>query len=253
MTTYIKGALLSYKALFTWLNPLGYVSSRIVRPIGLAIACVSLADYYGAAIGRMLIGASLLAGASAVIYGMALAVGNERSYGTLGTWLASPQNKLGAACQRALPHIADGVVGGLCTYLVCCALYGSLPIGVPAYTGLLSLAVVTTAGLGLALSALALLIEDLFIGPNVADLVLMMLTGTLIPHDRLPAFLQPLSEVLPVTHVMAAVAGRLAGGSWNGGEFLVELGVGAGWFAVSSLFMMWAVQRATHRLGRSSG
>ena len=29
-----QGALLSYRALFTWLNPLGYISSRIVRPVG---------------------------------------------------------------------------------------------------------------------------------------------------------------------------------------------------------------------------
>lgn len=252
MNTYIKGALLSYKALFTWLNPLGYLSSRIIRPIGLAIACVSLANYYGAAIDRMLVGASLLAGASAVIFGMALAVGNERSYGTLGIWLASPQNKLGAVCQRALPHIVDGVLGGLCTYLVCCALYGSLPIGVLPYTGLLSLAVVTTACLGLALSALALLVEDLFVGPNVADLVLMMLTGTLIPYDRLPAFLQSVGDVLPLTHIMAAVTGRLAGERWDGGQLLVELGVGAGWFVLSSLFMLWAVRRGRHHVGQSA-
>ncbi|MEU3608354.1 ABC transporter permease [Streptomyces sp. NPDC035033] len=251
MTTYIKGALLSYKALFTWLNPLGYLSSRIVGPIGMSIAFVSLANHYGAAIGRMLVGASLLAGSSAVLYGMALAVGNERSYGTLGIWLTSPQNKLGAACQRAVPHVVDGVLGGLCTYLVCCGLYGSMPVGMVPYTGLLALAVVTTACLGLALSALALLVEDLFIGPNMADLVLMTLTGTLIPYDRLPAFLQPVADLLPLTHIMACVTGRLAGGDWDGGELLKAVGAGAGWFVASSLFMAWAVRQAARRLGRA--
>lgn len=251
MTRYLRGALLSYRALFTWLNPVGYLSSRIVRPIGLAIVCVSLAGYYGAAVDRMLVGASLLAGATAVIYGMALAVGNERSFGTLGIWLASPQNKLGAVVQRALPHVVDGVVGGLCTYLVCCALYGSLPIDVLSYTGVLSLTVVTTACLGITLSALAMLIEDLFIGPNVADLGLMLLTGTLIPYQRLPGLLQEVADLLPITHGMKAVTGQLAGRGWDNGQLLAELCVGAGWFALGSVFMLWAVRRARYHLGRS--
>lgn len=251
MTTYLRGAALSYKALFTWLNPAGYLSSRIVRPIGLAIVCVSLASHYGAAVDRMLVGASLLAGATAVVYGMALAVGNERSYGTLGIWLASPQNKLGAVVQRALPHVVDGVVGGLCTYLVCCALYGSLPIDVASYTGVLSLTVVTTACLGLTLSALAMLVEDLFIGPNVADLGLMLLTGTLIPYQQLPGVMQRLADLLPLTHAMAAVTGRLAGRGWDGGLLLAEVGVGAVWFGLGSVLVLVAVRRATHHLGRS--
>ncbi|MGW7259941.1 ABC transporter permease [Streptomyces sp. NPDC054834] len=247
MTTVLKGALLSYKALFTWLNPLGYLSSRLARPVGMAIAFISLSSYYGASIGRMLIGSSLLAGAGAVVYGMALSIGNERSYGTLGIWLAAPQNKLATACERALPHIADGVFGGLWTYLVCGLLYGELPIEVLPFTGLLALSVVTTAGFGVALSALALVVEDLFIGPNSAELVLMMLTGTLVPYDRIPSFLRPVSDVLPLTHIMAAVTGRLAGAHWDGGQLLVEVAVGAGWFAVSSCFMVWAVKRAAHR------
>ncbi|MFE7269460.1 ABC transporter permease [Streptomyces sp. NPDC057623] len=247
MTTVLRGALLSYKALFTWLNPLGYLSSRIVRPVGMAIAFISLSSYYGAAIGRMLIGSSLLAGAGAVIYGMALSVGNERSYGTLGIWLASPQSKLAAASQRALPHIADGVFGGLWTYLACGLLYGEMPIGVLPFTGLLTLAVLTTAGFGLALSALALVVEDLFIGPNAAELVLMMLTGTLVPYDRLPGFLQPVSDLLPITHIMAAVTDRLSGSGWDTRQLFAEAAVGAGWFVVSSCFMFWTVKRATHR------
>src|SRR5450830_1565129 len=170
-TTTLHGSVLSYKALFNWLNPLGYISSRLVRPVGMAIAFTSLSSYYGAAIGRTLVGASLLAGVGAVLYGMALSTGNERSFGTLGIWLASPQNKWGAACQRAMPHLLDGFFGGMCTYLVCSLLYGSIPIPLPAFAGLLAVSVTTTFGLGLSLSALALLIEDVFIGPNTAELV----------------------------------------------------------------------------------
>ncbi|EFL13344.1 ABC transporter permease [Streptomyces sp. C] len=242
----LHGAALSYRALFTWLNPLGYLSSRIVRPIGTAIAFISLSTHYGAAAGRMLIACSLLAGAGAVVYGMALSIGNERSFGTLGIWLASPQNKLASACQRALPHIVDGIVGGLCTYLVCCLLYTTLPMGVAEFSGLLAVGVLTTAGFGLSLSALALVVEDLFVGPNTAELILMILSGTLVPQDRLPGFLVPVSQAMPLSHVMSAVERSLAGRAY-GAALPAELLVGAVWFAVGVLFLHLAVRRASAR------
>jgi ABC-2 type transport system permease protein len=243
----LRGALLSYKALFSWLNPLGYISSRIVRPIGTAIVFTSLSAYYGANIGRMLVGASLLAGSIAVIFGMTLAVGNERSYGTLDIWLASPQGKLGATCERALPHLADGLIGGLCTYLVCCMFYGTMPIGVLPFLGLLVLGLVTTAGFSLGLSALALVTEDILVGPNAAEIMLMVLSGTLIPYDRLPGFLRPLSEIVPLALIMKAVVKRLSGRGWDGRELLVEIAVGISWFALSSICMHWVVRRVTGR------
>jgi ABC-2 type transport system permease protein len=240
----VQGALLSYRALFTWLNPLGYISSRLIRPIGIAVVFTSLYSYNGAGIGRVLVGASLLAGAGAVIYGMALSVGNERAFGTLRIWLASPQNKLAAVCQRALPHMADGFVGGLCTYLACCLLFGALPLPLPMFCGLLAISLVSAFGFSLALSAVALVVEDLFIGPNMAELILMVASGTLVPPKNLPGFLQPVSDILPLTHVMNVVARHLSGQRWNPSMLIGELIVAAGWFIVSSSLFYGSVRRA---------
>jgi ABC-2 type transport system permease protein len=244
----MQGALLSYRALFTWLNPLGYISSRLIRPIGIAVVFTSLSSYYGAGIGRVLVGASLLAGAGAVIYGMALSVGNERAFGTLRIWLASPQNKLAAVCQRALPHMADGFVGGLCTYLVCCLLFGALPLPLPMFCGLLAISLVSAFGFSLALSAVALVVEDLFIGPNMAELILMMASGTLVPAKNLPGFLQPVSDILPLTHIMNVVARHLSGQRWNPSMLIGELIVAAGWFIVSASLVYGSVRRAMIRV-----
>ncbi len=46
---------------------------------------------------------------------------------------------------------------------------------------------------------------------------------------------------------MAAVTDRLAGSGWNTRQLLTEVAVGAGWFVVSSCFMLWTVRRASHR------
>jgi ABC-2 type transport system permease protein len=239
-----NGALLSYRALFTWLNPLGYLSSRVVRPVGMAVAFTALSAYYGSGAGRMIVGASMLAGTGSVVYGMALAVGNERSFGTLAMWLASPQNKVAAACQRALPHLADGFVGGVFTYLVCCLLYWSTPMPVPSFVLLLALGVLATFGLGMVLSGLALIVKDLFVGPNVAELVLMVLSGTLIARDRLPGALRPLTEVVPLSHLMGMVGAPVPTVRWSVPAIATEGAVTLAWFLIGVLLVSGVTRRA---------
>lgn len=241
----MHGAALSYRALFTWLNPLGYLSSRIVRPIGVAISFAALSSYYREPVLRPLVGASLLAGAHAVIYGMAMSVSNERAFGTLDAWLASPQNILGAICQRALPHLADGFVSGSLTYLVCCALFGQVPVPPAEFAALLLLALVSSFGLGMVIAGISLRVADAFFWPNLANLALMLFAGVLVGAASLPAPLRPAGTVLPLSHVMDIATGgsvlRCAG---------AELTVAACWFAAGAV-MVWIV--LARRGARSAG
>lgn len=241
------GALLSYRALFTWLNPLGYLSTRVVRPVGMAIAFTALSAYYGAGAGRMIVGASVLAGTGAVVYGMALAVGNERTFGTLAIWLASPQNKVAAACQRGLPHLADGIVGGILTYLVCCLLYWSMPMPVASFGLLLVLGVLAIFGFGMVLSGLALIVKDLFVGPNVGELVLMVLSGALIAPDRLPWFLRSASNVVPLSHLMRQVGSPRPTVAWDLPAIATEGAVDLAWFLVGALLLYGAARGVARR------
>ncbi|MEU6997298.1 ABC transporter permease [Nonomuraea sp. NPDC046570] len=235
----VQESLLSYRALFTWLNPLGYLSSRIVRPIGLAVTFGALSSHYGGSIGATLAGASLLAGAHAVIYGMALSVGNERSFGTFDLWMASPQSKLAAICRRAAPHVVDGFLGGMVTYLSCCALFGILPMPVHLFAGALLLALVSSFGYGLMVSGASMWIKDHFVPPNFAYLTLMVLSGALVGSDRLPEALQPVMAFFPLSDVSDDLLRPdfLADG-------LGELAVGALWAVAGVLLVLSALRRA---------
>ncbi|TDD07743.1 ABC transporter permease [Nonomuraea deserti] len=235
----VRGALLSYRALFTWSNPLGYLSSRIVRPIGLTVTFGALSSHYGAVVGPTLIGASLLAGAHAVIYGMALSVGNERSYGTLDIWLASPQNKLGAVCQRALPHLVDAFISGMITYLACCALFGVLPLPAQTFAWLLVLSLISSFGYGTMVSGLSMTIKDVFVPPNLTYLTLMVLSGALVQADMLPGPVRSVSAVFPLSHVMQGIEEPDVLGAVGG-----EAAVGLLWFTVGALVIHRAVLHA---------
>ncbi|HEY1619156.1 MAG TPA: ABC transporter permease [Streptosporangiaceae bacterium] len=230
--------------MFTWLNPLGYLSSRIVRPIGLAISFAALSSYYGDSVTRPLVGASLLAGAHAVIYGMSMSVSNERAFGTLEGWLASPQNILGGICQRALPHLADGFVSGSLTYLVCCALFGALPVALPEFAALLLLALVSSFGLGLVMAGIALRATDAFFWPNLANLALMLFAGVLVSARGLPAPLRPVGSALPLSHLMTFVTGQGGGALRCTGA---ELTVAACWCAAGAVTISIALARRGSR------
>jgi ABC-2 type transport system permease protein len=237
------GAALSYRALFTWLNPLGYLSSRIVRPIGLTITFTAVSSYYSGSIARVLVGASLLACAHAVVYGMSLAVANERTFGTLDFWLGSPQNKLGAICQRGLPHLLDGLLGGIITYVVCGALFGSFPVPVQVFAGVLLLVLVSSFGMGVLIASGALFVKDVFTLPNLAHLLLMVFSGALVGVNSLPGVLRPLCAVFPLYHATAFLAGWGAAGPGLVGTALAEAGVGVLWFLGGALLVRLFLRR----------
>lgn len=234
----VAGPVLAYRALFTWLNPLGYLSSRIVRPIGLTVTFGALTSHYGADVGPTLVGASLLAGAHAVIYGMALSVGNERPFGTLDVWLGSPQNKVLALAQRALPHTLDAFAGGMITYGVSCALFGVLPLAPTTFAALLALALVSAFGYGMFVGGVAFHVKDVFLTPNLAYLALMVVSGALVPVDSLPAVLRAVAAVSPMRHVMAdPLHPDLAAAAVG------ELAAGLGWLAVGAVLVWLGVRR----------
>ena len=64
-----------------------------------------------------IVGNSVQVAAMASIYGMAMSIANERSYGTLGPLLATPANRAAVFLGRGLPVLANGLFVSLFTFL----------------------------------------------------------------------------------------------------------------------------------------
>ena len=101
---------LSYRALFTWFNPLGYVSSRIVMPIALTLVFGSVGRYAQGSAAGAVVGGMMIGVAFASVYGITLSIANERQFGTMGVWLATPQRLGTSIAVKALPHLVDGQI-----------------------------------------------------------------------------------------------------------------------------------------------
>ena len=91
---FFVSAWLSYRALFTWLNPYGFVSTMIVFPVVLTLLFGAMGRFAGTGAARPVVGGSLLAAATASLYGLTLAVSNERDFGTLEIRVATPEGLL---------------------------------------------------------------------------------------------------------------------------------------------------------------
>lgn len=225
---------LSYRALFTWLNPVGYVSSRVVSPIALTLLFSMLAIDTGRAVARPLLGGALLAVAGATLFGLSLAVNNDRMFGTFAVTLATPQGMAVNLAGKAAPHLLDGVLGAVLTFTAASLVLGVAPpaAALGPLVAAAAATAVSTSGLALAAASIALRFRDTFTAPNVAMVVLLVFSGALVAPADLPLSAPWVTAALPVGRATEFGLATTAGQAPPWALLGWELAVGAAWFVL---------------------
>jgi ABC-2 type transport system permease protein len=208
------GGLISYRALFGWLNPFSYVVTILVPSLTQLAFFVYLgrtahvADdaYYVA-------GNALVAAASPSLFGMAQTVAGERYTQTLALLVVSPASRIAVFLGRSLPATVNGIVVSIWTLAVAALLFG---IHVPASAlAPLALTIAVTAfacvGIGLFNASLGLRWRETAVIGNLLLYIILMFAGVNVPLDRLPGWMSTLAQGLPVTHGANAARQLLAG------------------------------------------
>lgn len=247
--TFALSAWLSYRALFTWLNPWGYISTRIVAPIVLALLFGALGRFADTGVERPVVGGALLAVALAAVYGMSLAVNNERNFGTLELRLIAPEGQLLSLAGKAVPHVIDGMLNGALTLTVAAAVFdvtiGLGRIGPLLLTGLV--AATSCTGIGLVAAAIGVRTRDTFTAPNVIDMTLTLLSGAFIAPARLPLGLEHASDFFPLHRAVDAALTTLDTGQIAWSLLAQELAVGLAWGLAGHFFLRWMIQQARRK------
>lgn len=247
--TFALSAWLSYRALFTWLNPWGYLSTRIVAPVVLALLFGTLGRFAGTGVERPVLGGGLLASALAVVFGMGFAVNNEREFGTLALRLIAPEGRLVTLVGKAVPHVLDGLLNGAITLTVAAAVF-AVDIDVAQVGPLLIIAIVATTscvGIALVAAAIGIRTRDTFTAPNVVDVTLTLLSGAYIAPSRLPLDLDQISGVVPLHRSVEAALVTMDSGAIAWSLLLGELIVGVAWGMVGYAFLRWMFYEARKR------
>ena len=148
------------------------------------------------------------------VYGMTMAVANERWFGTLGPLLASPANRAAVFLGRGVPVLANGLLVSAFTFGAGVLLLGFRPgLGsVPALAVIVLVTVASCTCFGMLLGSIGLRAKDFFFAANLAYFLMLLFCGVNIPLSVLPGWMSAVGRCLPLTHGIAA-AREVAGGA----------------------------------------
>ena len=227
-----EGAVLSYIGMFHWLRPTMYVSSKIIGPVwqimfftylGIYATGRDTADFYIIGNAMQLVGIN-------GIYGVTMSISGDRHNGTLPYLFAAPANRVVMFLGRAAVHILDGMLGVLIGLAWGIAVLGlDLTQANPLALMLIILTVAfSTSGLGLLMGSLSLITVNVMFVNNLLYYLMLVFCGVNIPVENLPGWMQPVSQMMPLTHGLDA-ARRVINGANPESVFpllAVEVGLG---------------------------
>ncbi len=250
----LVGGLISFRALFSWLNPWIYVPAMLVAPI----FQILLFAYIGRSAGVesdsfFLIGNALQYSAIPCLFAMAQAIAGERYGQTLGIVMATPARRLPLFLGRSLPVVANGFVVSMFSLVVGALVLGvHIPVTAWLPLGLVvAVAAASCTGFGLLNAALALRVREIAVLTNVLFGVLLIFCGVNVALDSLPGWMATVGRLLPLTHAIEAARGLAGGASLGsvsglvGTELLVGLVYGAIGMVALALLEVEGRRRAT--------
>jgi ABC-2 type transport system permease protein len=245
------GGQISYAALFNWARPSIYIPTLLGAPTFQILFFAALGNYAtGMDPAFFAIGNAVQVCSMSGIYGMTMAVANERWFGTLSAILASPANRAALFGGRFIPFIVNGLLvsayGFALSWVVLGVRFDLATLGV------IVLAMVVTAfscsAIGAVQGGLSLRLRDGLFGANLLVFLFLLFCGVNIPLSALPPWMQVVSQFLPFTHGLEAVRQTIAGaGLADVAGLIVTEGLIGLAYAIAAFFLFRWLERSAYR------
>ncbi len=245
------GGRISYTALFNWARPSIYIPTLIGAPTFQILFFAALGSYAtGLDPAFFAIGNAVQVSAMSGIYGMTMAISNERWFGTLHAILATPANRAALFGGRFIPFIANGLLVSVYGFAISWLLLGVelAPSGLGAVALALVVTVFSCSAIGALQGSLSLRLRDGLFGANLLVFAFLLFCGVNIPIETLPDWMQAVSAGLPFTHGLAAVRAAAGGAGLDqvGGLIAIEFGIGVA-YAVAAFLLFTRLETSSRR------
>ncbi|MEP6468732.1 MAG: ABC transporter permease [Chloroflexota bacterium] len=245
------GGRMSYGMLFNWARPSIYIPTLIGGPTFQLFFFAALGSYAtNRSAAYFAIGNAVQVSAMAGVFGMTMAIANERWFGTLPAILATPANRVALFAGRFLPFVANGLLVSLYAFAVGVVFLGvRLAPGSLLVAGLALLATVfSCTAIGALQGAISLRLRDGLFGANLIMMSILLFCGVNIPLAELPGWMQVVGNLLPFTHGLDAVrqAADGAGLGQVGGLIGLEVLIGIT-YAVLAFGLFSLLERSARR------
>lgn len=245
------GGLISYRALFNWARPSIYIPTLIGAPTFQILFFAALGSYATDLEPEFFaVGNAVQVSAMSGIYGMTMAISNERWFGTLHALLATPASRWAIFGGRFVPFVANGMLVSVYGFTI-----SWLFLGVeldPSTIGVVGLALLVTvfscSAIGAVQGGLSMRLRDGLFGANLLVFLFLLFCGVNVPLEVLPGWMQAVSQVLPFTHGLQAVRAAVSGAGLDqvGGLILVELLIGVA-YALLAFGLFSFLERSARR------
>jgi ABC-2 type transport system permease protein len=212
---FFVGGLIAFRGLFNWIRPAMYIPTMLGSPLFQLIFFTKLGQYaHAQSRDFYVVGNAVQVCSMSSVYGMTMAISNERQAQTLGPLLASPANRAAVFLGRGVPVLANGLLVSAFTFAAGALLLGFRP-GLGAVPALVAIVLITVASctcFGMLLGSVGLRAKDVFFAANLAYFLMLLFCGVNIPFSVLPRWMDVVGHGLPLTHGIAA-ARDVAGGA----------------------------------------
>lgn len=201
------GGLISFRALFSWLNPWVYIPSLLIAPIFQILLFAFMGRSAGVGNDEFyVVGNAVQYSAIPCVFAMSQAVAGERWTQTLGLVLTSPASRVALFLGRALPVIANGWFVSMFSLIVGGALLGVVfaPAELARIALLMIVASVSCTGIGLVFAAISLIVRQGAVANNVVFGILLIFTGANVALSSMPGWVATIGRFLPLTHSIEA-------------------------------------------------
>ncbi len=251
LRTFFVGGVIAYRGLFNWIRPSMYIPTMLGSPLFQLIFFTKLGQYANAEPADFyIVGNATQACAMASVYGMTMAVANERWFGTLGPLLASPANRAAVFLGRGVPVLANGLLVSAFTFAAGALFLGFRPgwAAVPPLAAVLVVTVTSCTCFGMLLGSIGLRAKDFFFVANLAYFLMLLFCGVNIPLSELPVWMSDVGRCLPLTHGIAAAREVAAGASFGDVSDLVatEAGIAIA-YGVAAFALFRLLERESRR------
>jgi ABC-2 type transport system permease protein len=244
------GGLMSYGMLFNWARPSIYIPTLLGGPTFQLFFFAALGSYAThRSPAYFAIGNAVQASAIAGVFGMTMAIANERWFGTLPALLATPANRAALFAGRFLPFVANGLFVSLYAMGI-----GIVFLGVrldPSTLGVAGLALLATVfsctAIGALQGSISLRLRDGLFGANIIMLSLLLFCGVNIPLAELPGWMQVVGHLLPFTHGLEAVRQAADGAGLGQVGWLIGLEVVIGVAYAVVAFLLFSYLETSSR------
>jgi ABC-2 type transport system permease protein len=249
---FFVGGVIAYRALFNWIRPYIYIPTMLGAPLFQIVFFTYLGRYAQTGNGDafFIVGNAVQVCGMSCVYGMTMAVANERWFGTLGPLLATPANRMAVFLGRGVPVFANGLLVSLFGFGVGAVLLHFHPAGgtLPALFVAVCVTTISCTTFGMVLGSIGLASKDFFFVANLAYFLMLLFCGVNIPLSELPGWMATIGRCLPLTHGIAAAREIAAGAGLSevGGLLWTELGIAAAYAAAGYVLfrlLEWASRR----------